>query len=1296
MARRIQFIIFIVASFLYQDALYANHYLGGQLTYSAPNVHSNTYKIDLILDRYCSFSSLSNTQNLTILYPVANGYKSVVLIAPRSKTEYLPLACYNSALDCSSSSNRLIERSIYSLDLILDTAYRNRPCHIFFIGNNRSYSDNLVNPNENLGLYLTFIPKFHNTQAKIEEHLLGNLTNQSLNQIRYTSSDLDNDSISILSTRPIIGFNYDLQHNLASFLPNKATLKPGLSDSKPIYINESELIYTPAGVQLTPSVSQISWASIVKYEYRKVNQNGIDTMICISSSNSEKLLQSSSNSSFPILSKIACPHPAIKINSSKVIACGLTNSAMLSYAFLIGKNLSLSRYKIIKNNASDISLGSSINRISGSINDTLYINFPILPTTNDDSSFIDFHFQICEDAISDGYSKIIRSDIISSQSNVFISDTILSCSSQILIPLATKKFVNFSWGQRIISNPNDYLLVNSPKDSWIIATLVDPHPLCPYSDSIFLNQGSIFQIQINTYSPSCLNYTDGRAKVLISGTSSPYIYKWPNNSTQDSIANLGAGSYVVSITDKDGCEQKSTAIIQDPQGIEASFIVDKSINCYDSANGRAHIVISSAIKPNSYQWNHSPRTDSFMDSLRAGIYSGKFYYTNQNNINCHQDFQFLMPQPDSIRMHVVANHNPCFNSSLGKIAIKGQGGNGIYYYILNGNSTTQNLYSNLANGEYTLRIKDINNCSSKEQLVKITSPPKFTFILNHTNPSCQNSNNGSYRLSDLAGGTEPYKMWTNGSEYGSFFSIPDKSIGNYPIRIMDDNLCVFDTFAKLNANYFFHARVDSLILNSCATQNTASFIINNLSGVPPFQYYINQDTIISASPKIKQEHQANGLKHLIVKDANQCEWSTPINITSPDSIRIQKQINHPKCDQEYDGNIQLNITGGIAPYTITCVTQSGNLANKDSLISGEYLVIIRDKNDCLYTDTFSLLPPIKLQGTIELTSPIKCHGDSNAELKAIAYGGNSPYQYFWQNDRSVNQSNFFKSAAGEISVHIIDAYGCKSKVATLLIEPKKLQIDDIKVLSPSCPHQNDGAITIVGSGGTIAPDEAYRYSNDGGTTKGKVNTFKDLGSGSYQVQMIDLNGCKVDSSVLLTDEKELIFKLPEELTIYSGEEIQITPSILYSPFTSKNDITSILWQPSLGLSCIDCHEPTAFPYSSTKYIATLKYGRNCIVEDTVDLIVLNNDNLFIPSAFSPNQDNINDEWKVFGRNISNISIEVFNKTGQLLYESKDAKGGWDGSLHGVIQKPDAYLYHISVSFHSGIQKNYRGMLMLIR
>lgn len=145
------------------------------------------------------------------------------------------------------------------------------------------------------------------------------------------------------------------------------------------------------------------------------------------------------------------------------------------------------------------------------------------------------------------------------------------------------------------------------------------------------------------------------------------------------------------------------------------------------------------------------------------------------------------------------------------------------------------------------------------------------------------------------------------------------------------------------------------------------------------------------------------------------------------------------------------------------------------------------------------------------------------------------------------------------------------------------------------------------------------------------------------------------------------------ISIPAGQSTTLNPTI------GTSSITSIAWTPSATLTCGDCQNPVATPPSSTYYTITVVDGAGCTVSDSV-LVSIISEQLLIPTAFSPNDDGVNDIFRAKNNNLSKFNMQVYNRWGEKVFESDDISEGWDGTFRTVEQGLGVYTWQCQYQF----------------
>lgn len=222
--------------------------------------------------------------------------------------------------------------------------------------------------------------------------------------------------------------------------------------------------------------------------------------------------------------------------------------------------------------------------------------------------------------------------------------------------------------------------------------------------------------------------------------------------------------------------------------------------------------------------------------------------------------------------------------------------------------------------------------------------------------------------------------------------------------------------------------------------------------------------------------------------------------------------------------------------------------------------------------------------------------------------------------------------------------------------------------------------------------EAFIWE-DGSTSQ----QFITQETGDFAVAVI--TGCDTASVIFQVEEGENIQVTfsDDSFDIHQGETIQLQTNL-----SNGGDSLRIDWtDPTIGtLSCDDCLDPTATPISDVMYTITVQ-NETCMDSDTVFIIVDETRRIYIPTAFSPNQDGINDFFFFQSPDPGTIlSMQVFNRWGGLVYEATDIpfnneRIGWNGNTRGEPSAPGPYIWQAQVEFIDGEVSRWSGTVSII-
>ena len=197
-------------------------------------------------------------------------------------------------------------------------------------------------------------------------------------------------------------------------------------------------------------------------------------------------------------------------------------------------------------------------------------------------------------------------------------------------------------------------------------------------------------------------------------------------------------------------------------------------------------------------------------------------------------------------------------------------------------------------------------------------------------------------------------------------------------------------------------------------------------------------------------------------------------------------------------------------------------------------------------------------------------------------------------------------------------------------------------------------------------------------------------AGTYPFTFTSAAGC--DSNViyqLIVDPLPVINIIIDDNTLDLGESTNIVA------YTGQPN-TSYSWSPSDGLSCIFCSSPIATPSQSGWYYVTATNSNGCTSIDSVYIEVYPTSNIYVPNIFSPNEDGQNDIYKVRGKGVDLFYLAIYNRWGQMVFESEDINRGWDGTKDGKLMNQGVFVYKLNITMKDGDVIQQTGNITLVR
>ncbi len=335
------------------------------------------------------------------------------------------------------------------------------------------------------------------------------------------------------------------------------------------------------------------------------------------------------------------------------------------------------------------------------------------------------------------------------------------------------------------------------------------------SASVTITQPEQLTVNVIGDNPSAPGGSDGQATATPAGGTPGYTYLWNNGATTQTINGLTSGLYTVTVTDANGCVAEGSVILTEPASqLTVTATVTKQISCFGAADGQLLASAQGGIAPYQYSWN-DPATQSGTTAINLA--AGSYTVTVTDAVGFTAQATVLLTQPEPLQLIAQALPSICSDDN-GSITASATGGTGLYEYSLSGVTgwQTEQLFTGLPAGIYTVLARDENGCTAESQIVEINylaGPDIIETELTHTTFWLPN---GSVVIV-ASGYATPLQYSITGNTWQSDRVFNDLMAGHYMAYVQDANGCVdsldFEILNQVDGNVLVSADTVSFCMN---------------------------------------------------------------------------------------------------------------------------------------------------------------------------------------------------------------------------------------------------------------------------------------------------------------------------------------------------------------------------------------------------------------------------------------------------------------------------------------------------
>lgn len=687
----------------------------------------------------------------------------------------------------------------------------------------------------------------------------------------------------------------------------------------------------------------------------------------------------------------------------------------------------------------------------------------------------------------------------------------------------------------VIARSRDSLYLGSLPPGTYSPRFIDANG-CPETCAFNINEPVCnLSASLQPQSPACPGATNGQIVAVINSGSAPFTFQWSNNSNNDTLQNVGAGTYQVTITDAINCSVVSDTVLQDPAALNVACQVTQQVRTVNGSEGRVQLTFSGG-SPAYTITVQGPvstfRTENATGTIElTGLSSGDYTVIFTDSKGCEDSCSFSITEPTcTLVVQSQASNSLCNGTATGEIAVTVTGGKAPLQYDWSDNANDgQATARNLRAGTYTVAVTDSIGCVGVDTIVLIAPAPLSLACGTPVATTTVGGQNGQIAVR-FSGGTAPYKLVLSGIKRDSFlnisvdsFRVNNLSKGNYRLSLTDANGCTIqgcdfqieDPACNLSLSL-------NPINNLCAGASEGSIRSTVTGGGASIVYDWSVDRFDGLPDALGLQ---SGTYHLTVTDSQLCRDTASITLTDPALIETACSVlGQPRTLGGTEGRAQVVIRGGTGQRNIQLSgpspgqmqQSSADTFNFSNLAAGTYQVVVTDANGCADTCGFTLSSiSCNLQGTAQANNP-DCNGTATGSVNISVTGNAGAVTYTWSNP-ALSGSNPTGLSAGNYRVTLTDAALCKDTLSITLSNPPQLTLTANAASQPTPARPNGGSISLTYSGGT----PGYKVNwNPNGSEQNIGNTgftISNLPAGTFSITLTDSKGCIAQTQVSLVE-----------------------------------------------------------------------------------------------------------------------------------------------------------------------------------
>ena len=788
---------------------------------------------------------------------------------------------------------------------------------------------------------------------------------------------------------------------------------------------------------------------------------------------------------------------------------------------------------------------------------------------------------------------------------------------------------------------------------------------------------------------------DGTIDLTPTGGTGSYTFIWSNFETTEDLNSLCSGTYIVTITDANGCTTTNTFPISSGScNLTASIDSSADVNCNGDCTGSATVTPVNGTTPYTYAWTPSGATTQTANNLCAGVHN----VTVTDDAVCTATASVTITEPALLAITIDSTQNVnCYGGNDGAVYTTASGGTGLYTYSWTNTAQTTGDITNLSVNTYDVTVTDANFCTNTAS-VSITEPAELTSTGSTTDESSPGACDGTIDLIP-AGGTPTYTyIWDNAETTEDLSGLCS---GWYYVTITDANGCTATNSFYINdVPCALTASITASTNVLCNGDCNGTATVSPASGTAPFIYNWSNGATIE-----NPDNLCAGTHNVTVTDADSCNATASVNITEPPQLTVSTGGSTSICSGESE-MISAFASGGTGTIIYSWGPTTGLVNPNDPnpiaspTTTTTYTVTVTDDNSCTATGSVIITVFTSLNITLSTNDDTICAG-APATIDANIVGGNPPYLITLDGVTIVSPPfTVYPDVTTTYTVTVeVDCGEPEASITIIVLPAPPANMD-------ANPLQGCEPLTVQFLENALNPDTlGQTYLWDFGdetisTDRNPEHTFENAGTYDITLTVTSKYGCTT-----IISNPDMITVYPQPDAGFSAEPQTVSilkPIIFFNNHSSYTDTCYWNFGDSLSSTNLSNNINPDHTYSSpgtytVQLIVATGYGCRDTVES--EILVKDEFTFYAPTAFSPDKDKLNDIFLPVGVGIDpdNFFMLIYDRWGEKVFVTHDKYQGWDGRIKGKeIGENGIYTWLVVYKDLQKVEHQKSGKVTLIR